>query len=65
MPKKKIEEISPAEVALNGMKKMRRDLDLQIAALEASIPSRNSGRSTGKNFKVFDPAPILRKMGKI
>lgn len=62
---KPIPEISPAEVALNGLKKIRADLDLQIAALAASIPSRNAGRSSNKPHQVFDPRPILKKMGRI
>jgi len=63
MPKRKpIEQISPAEIALNGMKKLRAQIDLEIAALEATIPSRNSGRR--KPAEVFDPRPILKKNGQ-
>lgn len=60
-----LEPISPAEVALNGLKKIRADIDLQIAALEATIPSRNNGKGLPKNFKAFDPTPLLKKMGRL
>jgi len=58
-----VKKISPAEVALNGLKKLRRDIDLQIAALEATIPSRNDKQSYNPK-NVFDPRPMLKKMGK-
>ena len=65
MPRRKpIEPISPAEIALNGMRKLRAQLDLEIAALESTIPARNNGKPRTMR-KVFDPTPILKKMGKL